>query len=510
MIPMFSSVSFRFVAVTTALSIGLLSVFSTYNYRATERLLVDQLDQQVDSVVERLQTNIPPAIWSFNASQVRSIVESEVKSAAINAIVVLDEFDIPMSAAITTSEGDARQLPANEIDKLFDVPKREILLTLGDETVGKAYVVVDDSTITSALRHSILRVLIQNAILVLMLLIMVGWLVQSLVVKPIKAIGSALHDIAEGDGDLTKRLVVHRHDEVGELAEYFNVFVMKISALVAQVVENVEQSAVSVVKTRESAETSNAIVDAQKTEIDKVVYSIHQLDEAASVVAQRTEAAALEAGNADSDSHMASECIELTINTIMSLADEIEQGCTTVNELERDVTKISTVLDVIRNIAEQTNLLALNAAIEAARAGEQGRGFAVVADEVRTLANRTQASTGEIDQMIAQLEASSKMAVKTLEAGRASSVDTIDKAKGARSALEKIVRAVALISELNAQIASSSSDQKLAVAEVSENLKNISQISSASEAHTKELKDTSEQLDRLSKQLSSVVAHFSV
>lgn len=505
-----SRVGFRFITVTTALSIFLLTVFSTYNYRATEKTLIAQQNQQVQSIITRLQTNVPPAIWGFNASQVRSIVESEVKSDAIHAIAVFDEFEVPLSAAVTDSDGGVSQLSANDIDGVFSTHQIEVLLTLGDETVGSAVIIIDDSEIKEALRHSIKRVLIQNIVLVLTLLAIVAWLVHTLVVKPIKAIGSALHEIADGDGDLTKRLVVQRNDEMGELAGYFNEFVVKISALVAQVVQTVEKSTGAVERTKQSAKKSNEIVDVQKTQIDKVVFAINQLGEAASAVAHRTEAAAKEAENANNDSHIAKELVELTIDTIMNLAHEIEQGCRTVKNLEREVTKIGSILEVIHNIAEQTNLLALNAAIEAARAGDQGRGFAVVADEVRTLANRTQASTGEIDQMIAQLESSARIAVTTLEAGRARSIDTIDKAKSASNALEKIVTAVALISDLNAQIANSTSEQKLAVTDVGGGLRKISEMSLASESHTKELTDTSEQLDFLSKQLSTVVAHFSV
>jgi methyl-accepting chemotaxis protein len=227
-------------------------------------------------------------------------------------------------------------------------------------------------------------------------------------------------------------------------------------------------------------------------------------------IAGNSERAASSAKEADSEADSGQEVVKETVDAINTLAREVEAASTVINKLEEDSEAIGSMLSVIRGIADQTNLLALNAAIEAARAGEQGRGFAVVADEVRTLASKTQESTQEIQTIIQGLQEGTAKAVKVMNESVVSAKTTVEKASDASSSLTNIVKAVSAISEVNIQIATASEQQSASVNEIDQSVVHIAELSEKSTAGSDQTLHACEDLANLGDSLKSIVLQFKV
>ncbi|WP_297528872.1 methyl-accepting chemotaxis protein [Thiohalobacter sp.] len=256
-----------------------------------------------------------------------------------------------------------------------------------------------------------------------------------------------------------------------------------------------------------TAETGTA-VDRQRSETEEASNAISEMTAAVQEVAQGAARAAEEARTADTEAAQGKDVVSGTATAIQALASEVDNASEVIRKLESDSEQINQILDVIRGIAEQTNLLALNAAIEAARAGEQGRGFAVVADEVRSLANRTQESTQEIQSMIERLQAGAVDAVEVMAKGSELANESVQMANKAGEALDRITRAVDVINNMNTQIAAAAEEQSAVAVEIDRNVANIRQIASTTADGTTQTASASDELARLATQLQQMVSHF--
>lgn len=315
-----------------------------------------------------------------------------------------------------------------------------------------------------------------TAVVSIAALAMVLLLVRT-IVTPVKSIHKAMEQIATGDGDLRQRIEVNSKDEIGQLAGSFNLFVSKIQTTVAQVVEssNALQREIGNLQTLTS-NIENSTTHQQK-DSEVVAAAVHEMQTTSRSVSDNAQEAANASQIANQELLNTNSILESTVDSIRQLANEIGRASTVINNLDRDVSNIASVVDVIQGIAEQTNLLALNAAIEAARAGEQGRGFAVVADEVRSLASRTQQSTGEIQAMIERLQVGAEQAVEAMASSTKSGDNTIIQAGEASHALSEILNAISLMNEMNTHIATAASQQSTVSDEVNSNVQGIADSS---------------------------------
>ena len=301
------------------------------------------------------------------------------------------------------------------------------------------------------------------------------WLSNRFIVKPIQNVEKAMAEIASGDGDLSQRMNVEGSDEIARLSSAFNQFVGKIHVTIEQVVitSNAVRSEMENIKslTQGVAEFSSS----QQKESEVVAAAVHEMQATSVAVSGNALEAASASNTANREVESADKTLGLTVSSIERLAHDIENASGVVHELDSDVKNIASILGVIRGIAEQTNLLALNAAIEAARAGEQGRGFAVVADEVRALASKTQDSTGEIQSMIERLEVGAKQAVGVMNESKVSGEKTIVQASTAASSLSEIRNSIGMMNEMNTQIATAASQQSQVSEEVNQNVQRIAE-----------------------------------
>ena len=355
-------------------------------------------------------------------------------------------------------------------------------------------------------RNSLLGV----ALVALLLGLLLFYFVSTSIVAPLRRAVARMEAIASGDGDLTQRLATEGHDEVAELAQGFNHFADTVQQLVRQVQGSTTQVATAAEEMSAITAQTSAGVQRQRSEIDQVATAMTEMAATVQEVARNAAGAAEAAREANGEAEDGKRVVDATIAAIHELAREVSQAAGVIDQLAADSEAIGGVLDVIRGIAEQTNLLALNAAIEAARAGEQGRGFAVVADEVRTLAQRTQASTREIQQMIEKVQGGARGAVEVMQAGRKRAEDSVRQAGEAGSSLQTITYAVSAISDMNVQIASAAEEQSAVAEEINRNIVNIGTVADETATGSEHTASASAELARLGTDLQRAAGKFKV
>ncbi len=340
--------------------------------------------------------------------------------------------------------------------------------------------------------------------------LLVIWLVGHGIARPLKQMVAMLDDIAQGEGDLTRRLSSDRSDELGSIAKGFNTFLAKLQAMITQVVTSVQSVSDSSEHTADIAIRTNIGVQKQMAEIDQVATAVQEMTATAQDVARNATQAAQAASHADQAASQGMQIVRDTSNSIGVLAVEIGKAVDVVQTLAKDSENINAILTAIRGIAEQTNLLALNAAIEAARAGEQGRGFAVVADEVRNLAQKTQKATEEIQTMIQQLQQGTRDVVRVMEDSQNRTDESVQHAAKAAEALETITQAVSVINDMNTQIASAAEEQSAVADDINRNVINIGQVANEVAGGADESSSASAGLTKLAEQQRRLINQFKV
>ena len=330
-----------------------------------------------------------------------------------------------------------------------------------------------------------------------------------------QAVMIAINHISEGTrrmagGDLTVQFKLQSHDEMLNISDSFNEMSRSFHNLVTQVMVSTSQVASAAEELSAITGETDKGIRRQQHETDQVATAINEMSATVQEVANSANAASESTRSASSEAENGQKVVGNTVESINRLAGEVENATGIIHTLEKNSDQIGSVIDVIQGIAEQTNLLALNAAIEAARAGEQGRGFAVVADEVRTLASRTQSSTLEIQEMIERLQGDARRAVDAMGKSSEQAGIGVDAAAQAGDALRRITQAVNTIADMNSQIASAAEEQSAVSEEINRNISNIAQISENNATGSGQTAAASSQLASLSVELQQMLSRFKV
>ena len=354
------------------------------------------------------------------------------------------------------------------------------------------------------------NMIIIDSVVIAIVIIGLSYVIGNSLLVPTRSAAELMKDIAQGDGDLTKSLDDSGQDEISRLSNYFNEFTGKMRQLLQDVADNTSQVLEHAEAVSGASDTTQSLIQNQNDITVQVATAMEEMTSQIKEVSDNASSAEQAANDARNNTSDGKEIISHTIKQMQSLSSNIDEVSQVVASLASESDNIGSVLDVIRGIAEQTNLLALNAAIEAARAGEQGRGFAVVADEVRTLANRAEQSTNEIQQMIQKLQAGAQEAVAAVKVSQDISLKTVEQTAKADDSLSEIDRLMEVISDMNTQIARATEQQSQAADEVNLRINDLAGMTDESLATTEQLSETSQKLKVSSNAMSEVVGRFKI
>ncbi|UPQ89482.1 methyl-accepting chemotaxis protein [Vibrio sinaloensis] len=390
------------------------------------------------------------------------------------------------------------------------IPEWDVMLGTGFYTDDIDAIVAEMEQATTSALQTTLSAIVVFCIIIAAIVGVFAVAVNRTIMKPLEMFDASISSFASGDADLTARMEDFKAPEFAKLSRNFNAFVASLQTIIRSVSDVGHQVVAETNDMSQRAAKVDELASGQREETEQVATAMTEMTTTASEISNNANQAADSAKQADDNAKEAQHIVNSAADSVEALAQEVSQANGVISRLEGDVQNISSSLAVIQDIAEQTNLLALNAAIEAARAGEQGRGFAVVADEVRKLASRTQDSTGEIHQMIEQLKAASDDAVKAMESSQKRGESTVEEANAAAQALIKIQESIGTIMDMNSLIATATEEQSLVGQEISQRVVVISDQSSQSAALANENRAGSQELNQRANELYELVGRFKV
>uniref|UniRef100_Q0HZ22 Methyl-accepting chemotaxis sensory transducer n=1 Tax=Shewanella sp. (strain MR-7) TaxID=60481 RepID=Q0HZ22_SHESR len=374
----------------------------------------------------------------------------------------------------------------------IDAVVEDYRATVTEQMIDKSYAILLIALLLAAITAAVILVTAQR------------------MVTPIKNMADNLNDIAKGEGDLTKRLAVKGDDEIAQLGRSFNLFVDKLQTIIGDVAHATAKVKTAANAIHDQTKVMSRQLISHNNETDQVVTAITEMSATASEVAQNTTQVAEATHAATGDVANAQRCVDASLEEISALMAQINNAASNIQSLSEQSQKINSVLSVIGGIAEQTNLLALNAAIEAARAGEQGRGFAVVADEVRNLASRTQSSTLEINEMLSELHKLVSLAVKTMEESQQSCIRSVDSSRAISESLGSVTSAVTAINDMSTQIATAATEQSSVTEEINRNVFAIQEIVNELLHSSEEAASVSQTVSQEGLNLGKLVGQFRI
>ncbi|MCF7486079.1 methyl-accepting chemotaxis protein [Vibrio sp. A2-1] len=443
-----------------------------------------------------------------------SVIASDDSSIAVGSVFQSDNTnsdlmtDFIFGGEVTTQWSDngewllafAPVTAANQTwGVLFEIPRESVVADANRL----------DSIISTKVSEGIQTEVIVGVIFILFGLAIIAFSSLS-IVKPIRQVVERLNDIASGEGDLTQRLEVKSQDEIGQLSQGFNLFLDKLQHTIKEVIQTTEQVASTTSQAKASASSTRESSESQFKEVDLVATAAEEMTQTAGLVVQNAEVAVDAACEANRSARQGQQVIELSAGEMRKLVERMSSAVPIVEELAKNNGNITEILSVIEGISEQTNLLALNAAIEAARAGEQGRGFAVVADEVRNLASRTQSSVGEIRAVIDKVHAGTQDVVEAIQEGNILANDTALHVQNAVEDLGSIFTSIEEISDMNSQIVRAAEEQQSVSGEVNQSVVNIRDLSAKILEQAAASEQVGSEIEQLSQQQQKLVNQFKV
>ncbi|HRY29372.1 MAG TPA: methyl-accepting chemotaxis protein [Elusimicrobiota bacterium] len=373
-----------------------------------------------------------------------------------------------------------------------------------DWIVGTGVYVDDMKAVIAKLQWYVVGIVVGG----LLIALLVSYIVGRKVVQPILKMVDMIKDVAEGEGDLSKRLELDSKDELGELAKWFNVFIEKLHDIIAQIANTTVQAAAAGEQASASSEELASGAEEQQAQTTQVATSVEEMSATIQEVAKNANEAANSSKSSGEAAKKGGEIVQKTVEGIMRISDSSKATAEAIKVLTKNSEQIGSIIGVIDDVADQTNLLALNAAIEAARAGEQGRGFAVVADEVRKLAERTSSSTKEITGMVKTMQEGTQMASQAMERGMKDVDGGVKLAEQAGNTLKEIVVTAQHVVDLVQQVATAAEEQSAAAEEISSNVESVASVAKQTAVGTQQISEASQEVAKLADGLQSLVNKF--
>ncbi|MBI5097628.1 MAG: methyl-accepting chemotaxis protein [Nitrospirae bacterium] len=472
-------------------SIGILLMINNYS---TIHSMMDSKGNAMASFMAKISAEY---YANFDFLALEDFVKEISKDTEIEFAVFYNEKNEPITKVNNKSQ---------DISKLM-VFERDIM-DKESKVIGHLRLGYNTSTFSKNLHSNIIIVIASIVIAILALPAGITFITRKVIVCRVKDTVEILKDVAQGDGDLTKRLNADSNDEIGELSRWFNTFVGNIHNIITTVKSNIDNSVSSSYEISSTTEELNRGSEEQVNQIAQVAVTTTEVSQSISGVAKNAADAADAAMQSVKAADEGKAVVEQTVAGIISIAQTVGTSARTIEELGKNSKQIGDIINVINGIADQTNLLALNAAIEAARAGEQGRGFAVVADEVRKLAERTSASTGEISGMIKNVLKNIEVSVQSMEQGRAKAEEVLTFGEYAKESLYNILRTSRRCLDMIQSIAAATEEQSASIEHVANSMEAIEGVSRASLKAGSQINKTTDELSRLSAELEKIVSWF--
>ncbi len=367
-----------------------------------------------------------------------------------------------------------------------------------------------EAALQSSEHDSLISMIVMLVVIASVVALLTHFLFNTMVAKRLVSLEVRFRDIAEGEADLRKRVPVEGHDSIDRLGGYFNQVMDKVHGVIREVAESVDALTSESKRAGRIVTQTTDAVNQQRERIAQLATAMTQMSASVQDVAKSMEIAARASADADTETTKGKSVVQQSVASVEELAVTINHTATIFQALEKDSESIGSILDVIRGVAEQTNLLALNAAIEAARAGEQGRGFAVVADEVRTLAQRTQQSTQEIRNVIERVQSGSMSAAQAMSQGQEKAKGTVTRASLAGDSLQLIASGVNTISNMNAQVATAVDQQMMVFEDINRNVTEISGLAEGTAREAVNVGEVSGSIASMAGRLKAMVAQFKI
>jgi methyl-accepting chemotaxis protein len=497
-----------------ALLLGLtltLLCYAIVDISISQSTLTDKAKIASQNTAKRLGVTLADSMWNFNVENSKKVTIAELGT---NDLVGVSAFDNENNQLFQIQwDQDAHQMKDGQYrdDFLF---KTEQIIKFNDQgedfDAGRIELIFSSQTIDDAFSAAVKRSVIQVVLLDVIILSLMGFSLHKLILTPLDNITARVNDIAQGQGDLTKRVEFRSSDELGLLSKGINGFIDNVHTIVkdiSSVSTNLDQTSKD---SQENIQELNELVNNLDEQVAEIVTTVHDLSETSKGVAnQATESATI----TQETSNLAGEGmaeVNQANKMIQDLAVSIQDSTSKTEKLEEYSQSITTVIEVIKGIAEQTNLLALNAAIEAARAGEQGRGFAVVADEVRTLAQRTQESTGQITDLISQLQGQSAQTLEVMKIGLTQAQKNVESVAQAETTFGNIRSAIEKNLEGATTIATAADEQNHSLNSIEKNVEFIKEANDKTLDIARKSADTNNEIVNMSHTVASLIEKFKI